>query len=493
VTHVIRSHCFADTRCVAACPVDSIHPAPGEPGFGQTGMLYIDPSTCIDCGACADVCPVDAISADHDLPVAELPFLDLGREFAARQPQLVGPPKRRTQIEVPVVTTSFLTRSHVRIAVVGSGASGLYTAEYLLADKRANVELHLIERLDRIGGLARYGVAPDHGATRGVVRHFESILKDPRIVLRLGTEVGQNGVRHEELCREYDAVVYAVGASQDRELTIPGSGLPGLWGAAHVARWYNGHPSTATESVELCDAHAVVIGNGNVGLDVARMLLSSPETVSSLEVPPEVGTSLSKSKIRHVTVVGRSGPERASFSYKELLGLTSHGDFSVQVDQNELPQEESGKKYDFEVQKKLNLLRRHSLVADDPGRARRLELRFGWSPRRLVGATRVEGIFFERTSNDHAPRTLELGASLVVSAIGMTGTMLEGVPFDRKTGRLPVRKGRVIDPESATPVPKTYATGWIASGASGTIGRNRKGAYEVAESLIEDIAAGVYR
>jgi ferredoxin/flavodoxin---NADP+ reductase len=289
VPYVVTQPCCADASCVSACPVNCIHPAPGEPGFGTTDMLFIDASTCVGCGACVTACPVGAIVPDHRLRPDQQPFVELAAEYydvfphADRTPVALVPPARAR------------TSRPLRVAVVGAGPAGLHVADELLRHPEVSVDVH--DRRDRPHGLAQYGVAPDHHDTRSIARLFEVIAAQPGFRYRLGREIHSVA----DLGAPYDAVVWATGASEDRALGVPGDER--VLGATTLARWANGDPEIDL-SLPAVD-RAVVVGVGNVALDTARLL-----------VGPRVGA-------REVTVLGRRGVEHAAFTTPELVGLAA--------------------------------------------------------------------------------------------------------------------------------------------------------------------------
>ncbi|GAA1545321.1 FAD-dependent oxidoreductase [Kribbella lupini] len=285
MTYAISGECCSDASCVAVCPMNCIHPSPGEPGFGTTDGLFIDPRTCIDCGACADICPVDAAKpADRSAAVD----VQLNASYYKERPVLDGldldswePPRFDPWSDGPR-----------RVAVVGAGPAGMYATRELL--QRSKAEITLFDRLPVVGGLARYGVAPDHPLTKQIVETFERIVDHPRVCWRPSTSVSV-----DELEGRYDAVVHASGAYESRRL-----GIPGELTADEVVAWYNNRPGARRP--ELKGPRAIVVGNGNVALDIARLLI----TVSS---------------VTEVVVVGRRGPEAAAYTasaYREVAERT---------------------------------------------------------------------------------------------------------------------------------------------------------------------------
>lgn len=233
MTYVVTQPCAVDASCVLACPVNCIHPAPGDPGFAEAEMLHIDPQTCVGCGACTTACPVGAIVPESDLTSDQAPFLAMNADYFAAFPHTERSPL------APVVAQPVVRRQDARVAVVGAGPAGLFTADELL--RQPGVSVEVLERLEHPHGLARYGVAPDHLSTRSIADLFAEIESTPGFSYRLGVQVGRD-VLHEQLVRDYDAVVYAVGAPESRRLGIPGEELPGSVAAGDLARWYNAHP-----------------------------------------------------------------------------------------------------------------------------------------------------------------------------------------------------------------------------------------------------------
>ncbi|NBH09372.1 FAD-dependent oxidoreductase, partial [Amycolatopsis sp. SID8362] len=277
----ITQTCCADASCVSVCPVNCIHPTPDEPDFGTTDMLYVDPDTCIDCGACADACPVDAIFPTGALtgPLAAYP--EINAEYYAERDVLaeatVAPNFHRWAPPsfARILPSDF---APLDVAVVGTGPAGMYAVEDLLL--HTNSRVTLIDRLADAGGLVRYGVAPDHPSTKKIGETFARFHDHPRLHLRLGVEAGP------ELAARHDAVIWAVGATEARPLGIPGEDLPGSLPAASVVGWYNGHPDLEPDAVDLSAERVVVVGTGNVALDVARILTADPATLAGTSLAP---------------------------------------------------------------------------------------------------------------------------------------------------------------------------------------------------------------
>ncbi|MER8234208.1 FAD-dependent oxidoreductase [Streptomyces sp. NPDC094049] len=471
--YVVTRSCCADASCVLACPVNCIHPAPGEPGFGTTEMLYVDPRTCVDCGACVTACPVDALKPHTALAAAELPFLELNRAYydthphEDRAPMALVPPQRR------------IRGGELRVAVVGAGPAGLFAADELLRHPGVSVTVH--DRLPTPYGLARAGVAPDHQDTKQVTGLFRAIESQPGFTYRLNTHIGRD-LHHEDLLRDHHAVLYAVGAATDRRLGIEGEDLPGCASATDFVAWYNGHPDHSTDTFPLDGERAVVVGNGNVALDVARVLTADPERLARTDISDRALDALRASRVREVVVLGRRGPAEAAFTLPELLAVAALDDIDVLVE---------GRPADLpaDATPKTRVLAEIAARPRRPGR--RLVLRFLAAPARVVGDDRVTGLAVARTalhSRSGRVRAVPtgdeeiLGASLVLRAVGYRARPVPGLPFDEDTGTVPHDRGRVS--------PGVYVAGWIKRGPTGFIGTNKSCAQETVEALLDDWDAG---
>ncbi|MGA9869885.1 MAG: FAD-dependent oxidoreductase [Rhodococcus sp. (in: high G+C Gram-positive bacteria)] len=494
--HVVTQSCCSDASCVYACPVNCIHPTPDEPDFLTAEMLHIDPQSCVDCGACVSACPVDAIVPQAKLTDAQLPFLTINSDFYKQER-----PKR--PLLAPVTPAPLVSRERqpLRVAIVGSGPSAMYAADELLT--QPNVRVDVYDRLPRPHGLAWLGVAPDHEKTRQVSRLFEQIAAQPGFEFHLGVEVGKD-ITHGELLRDHHAVVYAVGASRDRELTVPGADLPGRTSATDFVAWYNGHPDHAHRTYDLSHKRAVVVGNGNVALDVARILTIDPERLVGTNVPDHVLQALRASNIEEVVVVGRRGITQSAFTVPEFAGLleTPGVDVSLHHDEFVLDDESAQRSRQdtlpHAVAQKLRLLDR---VDDNTGSGnKRIVLRYMLSPTRILGDTSVTGIEFDRmdlqTDSTGAVISIASGevetidAGLILTSIGYRGVALPDVPFDEIRGVIPNEDGRVLDTPGGTVVRGAYVTGWIKRGPSGFIGTNKSCAQGTVNNLVDDFNAG---
>ena len=483
MAHVVTQPCCNDASCVAVCPVDCIHPTPQERATIRTEMLFIDPGTCIDCGACVDECPVDAIVPPEDITSATEPFVAMNAAYFHDLPQVVS-----TDEEARSVGTSDL--GTLRVAIVGSGPSACYAADALCTTKGLDVEVTVLEKLPTPGGLVRYGVAPDHEATKGISALFARTLGRKPCTVHLNTEVGVH-VTHDELLRHHHAVIYASGADGDRRLGIPGEDLPGTVAARDFVLWYNGHPDHADATFDLTGESAVVAGNGNVALDVARILSSDVSRLIGTDIADHALEALAASRIRKVVVLGRRGPEHAAFSTPELLGLGS----LPRVDVTASHPFDPAAATDELTRIRASILDRYHHTRPVPGN-RQLHLQFFRSPTEVLGATATDGLRVEVTGP--APggeqgtdgRTEALTAGLVLRSVGFRGRPLSGVPFDDVLGVLPNRNGAVHDPETGAPVSGVYAAGWLKRGPSGVIGSNRVCSEQTVAELVSDFAAG---
>ncbi|MCZ4122266.1 FAD-dependent oxidoreductase [Streptomyces sp. H39-S7] len=483
----ITQTCCNDATCVSVCPVNCIHPTPEERAFGSTEMLYIDPKTCIDCGACTDACPVDAIFPVDSLPVAQREYADInaayfeqaGEESRAPAGKDLGPNFHAWGEPAfgRVLPSDF---GPLRVAIVGTGPAGMYAAEDLLLHTRA--EVTLIDRLPVTGGLVRHGVAPDHPATKKVGDTFARFHTHPRVRMHLGLEVGRD-VTADELAAHHDAVIYAVGAATDRRLGIPGEDRTGSLSATTVVAWYNAHPEVAADAVELSAERVVVVGNGNVALDVARILASDPETLAGTGIAPHALAELRRSKVREVVLLGRSDPEHAAYTRSELRALQHVPGVDLVVDDHD---PRVGTMIDAAgPQEKAALLREVTRQAVDwslpPSAAgrRRIVFRFLSAPLEMCGdedirAVRVTG----------ADGEVEIPVGMALRAIGYRGVPQAGLPFDETAGTVPHEQGRVTGGSG------TYVVGWIKRGPSGGIGANRACAAETVGTLLADAVAG---
>ena len=389
----------------------------------------------------------------------------------------------------------------LRVAVVGSGPAAFYASAALLASEEPRVEVDMIERLPTPWGLVRLGVAPDHPQLKTVSRAFEKIAARAGFRFFGNVEVGRD-VTHEELASLYDAVVYAVGSQTDRRLGIPGEDLPGSWAATEFVAWYNGHPDFQHLEFDLSHERALVIGNGNVALDVARMLALTREELAPTDTTDAAIDAIVSSGIREIVVLGRRGPVQAAWTSTELGELGELAGADVVVDPTELdldPVSEAELEAASNVVKRNVEILREFASRDQEGKPRVLQLRFCSSPVAILGEERVEGVEFvhNRLESDgrgsvRAVATDErdvIPCGIVFRSVGYRGVGVSGVPFDEPAGTMPNAEGRVLD-EGGAPVRGLYCAGWIKRGPTGVIGTNKKDATETVELLLEDARAG---
>ncbi len=392
----------------------------------------------------------------------------------------------------------------IRIAVIGSGPAGFYAAGHLLSEKSERFEVDMIERLPTPWGLVRSGVAPDHPKMKSVTRVYEKTAAHPRFRFFGNVHFGDH-VSREDLLAHYHAIVYATGSSIDRPLGVPGEHLPGSHPATEFVGWYNGHPDHRDLEVALDSAErAVVIGNGNVALDVARMLSLTRAELAGTDIADHALDVLEHNHISEIVVVGRRGPAQAAFTNPELRELADLLDADVIVDPAELDRAlaVADPNTTPTAERNVEVLRQYA--AKPPrGRRRRIVLRFLLSPVAILGdpssgVTAVELVRNELLPDeDGTPRaqaTSEhetISAGLVFRAIGYRGIPLAGVPFDERRGVIPNEGGRVVDPSTGDPLRGEYVVGWIKRGPSGVIGTNKKDAQQTVDAILADVAASV--
>jgi ferredoxin/flavodoxin---NADP+ reductase len=395
--------------------------------------------------------------------------------------------------------------SPIRIAVIGSGPAGFYAAGHLLKERGERIEVDMIERLPTPWGLVRSGVAPDHPKIKSVTRVYEKTAAHPRFRYFGNVCFGEH-LSREDLLAHYHAVVYATGSPLDRPLGIPGEHLPGSHAATEFVGWYNGHPDHSGLEVDLVSAErAVVIGNGNVAIDVARMLMLSADELAPTDTADHALNVLAQSRVREVLVVGRRGPAQAAFTNPELLELDELTDADVLVDRDELQRAlavpDDAAEQDATARRNVEILRRYAAHEPTPGR-KRVVLRFLLSPVALHAGDDGTLASVELVRNELVPddsgalraratdQTEMIDAGLVFRAIGYRGEPLAGVPFDERAATILNDGGRVLDPDSRTPLPGEYVVGWIKRGPSGVIGTNKKDAQETVDAILADLQLG---
>jgi ferredoxin/flavodoxin---NADP+ reductase len=388
----------------------------------------------------------------------------------------------------------------LRVAIVGSGPGGFYAAGHLLKAKSHPdlcVQVDMFDRLPTPWGLVRGGVAPDHPNIKAVSRVYEKTAEHPEFRFYGNVELGRD-LSRDDLIDRYHAVVYAVGAETDRRMEIPGEDLPGSWAATEFVAWYNGHPDFRDLEFDLSAERAIVVGNGNVAADVARMLALTRDELAQTDVADHALEVMAESNVREIVVLGRRGPAQAAFTNPELLELGEMTDADVFVDPGDAELDPLSKAFiesdaaRATAKKNVDIL--SGYAAREPlGKRRRIVLRFLVSPVEILGSERVEGIRFVRNElvegDDGALRpkptdiTEELDCGLVFRSIGYRGTRIPDVPFDESRCVIPTERGRVLERTGE------YAVGWIKRGPTGIIGTNKRDAQETVDALLEDLDA----
>lgn len=475
--HVITQSCCSDGSCVYACPVNCIHPSPDEPGFATAEMLYIDPVACVDCGACVSACPVGAIAPDTKLEPKQLPFIELNAAFyPKREGKLPPTSKLAPVIEAPYVEAR--AGAPLTVAIVGSGPAAMYAADELLTQQ--GVRVNVFERLPTPYGLVRAGVAPDHQSTKRVTKLFDRIAGRRGFRFYLNVEVGSD-LTHDELLAHHHAVLYAVGAPNDRRLDIDGMGLPGTGTATEVVAWFNGHPEYTDLPVDLSHERVVVVGNGNVALDVARILTSDPDALARTDISDHALAALRASRVQEVVIAARRGPADSAFTLPELIGLTSTCDVVLDGADHDLVLRDLAEASDPLTRNKLEILSKLG-NASAPAKRPRIRLAYRLTPKRIVGESRADGVEFTLTGTDEVR---QLSAGLVLTSIGYRGKAIRDLPFDETAAVVPNDGGRVIG------APGSYVAGWIKRGPTGFIGTNKSCAAQTVHNLVDDYNRGL--
>jgi ferredoxin/flavodoxin---NADP+ reductase len=389
----------------------------------------------------------------------------------------------------------------LRVSVIGAGPAAFYAVEHLFKQTAPIVEVDMFDRLPAPHGLVRYGVAPDHPKIKTVTRAYDAIAGHPRFRFFGNVEFGRH-VTLEDLRRHYHQIVFATGAQTDRRMGIPGEDLAGSHPATEFVAWYNGHPDYRDHAFDLSVERAAVVGVGNVAIDVARMLLRTPEELEATDIADYALEALRGSRVREVFLLGRRGPAQAAFTNPEVkeIGEMADADVIVRPDEarlDPLSQAELDASGDRMLTRKVEILQGYA-VRRPQGRQRRLYVRFLVSPVELIGdaqgrVTRMRLVHNVLVAGDggrlspQATGTVEdLDVGLAFRSVGYRGVPLTGVPFHDRWGVIPNEKGRVVDPATGQPVPGLYVAGWIKRGPSGVIGTNKKDAVETVASMMAD-------
>ncbi|HEU5086752.1 MAG TPA: FAD-dependent oxidoreductase, partial [Roseiflexaceae bacterium] len=386
-----------------------------------------------------------------------------------------------------------------RVAIVGAGPSGFYTAEALLKNKQRHFRVDMFNRFPTPFGLVREGVAPDHQDIKAVTRVYERLLADERLRYFGNVTFGVD-LLHEDLCALYDQIVYCVGAPADRKMGIPGEDLQGSYAATAFVGWYNGNPDYRDMTFDLTSPTAVVVGNGNVAMDVTRILVKSPDELAKTDIAPYALEALRASKVREVVMLGRRGPAQAAFTTPELKEFGELAGVDVIVDPRDLELDEhsaAALANDKTAIRNVELLRAYAdrPVGDAP---RRIVMRFLESPVEIIGrAGHVQAVTIERNrlvmDSNGGLRAKGTGifetieAGLVLRSVGYRGVPLPNVPFDEVAFTIPNVAGRVIHGASSEAVEREYVVGWAKRGPSGVIGTNKADAVSTVAAMLEDL------
>jgi ferredoxin--NADP+ reductase len=372
-------------------------------------------------------------------------------------------------------------------AVVGSGPAGFYTAEALEKAFGDKARIDILDRYPVPYGLIRFGVAPDHQSLKAVSKRYDKVAESAGVDFIGNVAVGRD-VSVDELLGMYDAVILAVGSPHSRKLGIPGQDLPGVIGSAEFVGWYNGHPEFANLDPPLSGTHAAVVGNGNVALDVARILSKTRQEFEGSDIVGHALDALDHSAIRTVTILGRRGPHQIAMTPKELGELGHLEAASPVVDIADFPPLEADDALEPGQRKSITILREFAATPPEPAKPKRMVFDFFAKPVAIEGDGGAEKIVVERTELDESGaargtgETYEVPASLVVTSIGYASAPIEGVPYDERGGKFLNENGKIGE--------RLYAVGWARRGPSGTIGTNRPDGYEVAEQIAAAMPPG---
>jgi ferredoxin/flavodoxin---NADP+ reductase len=395
----------------------------------------------------------------------------------------------------------------LRVAIVGAGPTGFYTAEHLFKRKDCVVEVDLYDRLPTPFGLVRGGVAPDHQKIKSVTKAYDRIAANPRFRYFGNVEFGTD-VRLDDLKRCYHQIVFTVGAQIDRSMDIPGEHLNGSHAATEFVAWYNGHPDYRDRRFDLSQEAVAVVGVGNVAVDVCRILCRTQAELEKTDIADYALEALAASKVRRVYMLGRRGPAQAAFTNPEIKELGEMEDADIQVPEAEARIDEATRQFmekneDASTDRKVEIIQQYAREKRS-GKSKTLILRFCVSPVELVagkdgsvGAMKlVKNELYLDNRGSIRPRATEeveeLPVGLVFRSVGYRGVALPGVPFREDWGVIPNDKGRVLDSPDGKPLPGLYCGGWIKRGPTGVIGTNKPDALETVERMMEDLSRGIH-
>jgi ferredoxin--NADP+ reductase len=387
-----------------------------------------------------------------------------------------------------------------RIAIIGAGPAGFYAAEALLKQRDLVCSIDFFNRFPTPFGLVREGVAPDHQSIKNVTRIYDKIAQSTN-VRYFGNVTFGIDIMHEDLKPLYDQIIYAVGAQTDRRMNIPGEDLTGSCPATMFVGWYNGHPDYCDLTFDLSHERAIVVGNGNVAMDVARILVTDPDELAKTDIADYALETLRRSNVREVVMLGRRGPAQAAFTNAELKEFGELAGVDVMVDPADVELDElsaASLADDKVATKNVELLRTYAAKTEHTA-PRRIRMRFLVSPVEVIGENgRVVAVKTERNrlvqDSSGAVRAKGTGAfetieaGLILRSVGYRGVSLPGVPFDESTYTIPNVAGRVVHDSTGETVPGEYVVGWIKRGPSGVIGTNKPDAVSTVTAMVEDLA-----
>ncbi|MCK5015401.1 MAG: FAD-dependent oxidoreductase, partial [Candidatus Omnitrophica bacterium] len=385
----------------------------------------------------------------------------------------------------------------LRVAIVGSGPSGFYAAQPLLKSE-TSVIVDMYDRLPVPYGLVRYGVAPDHAKIKNVTNVYKRTAEQPGFSFMGNVNVGKD-ISVEELKKYYDAIIFTCGAETDRKLGVPGEDLEGSYTATEFVAWYNGHPDYRDRQFDLSGEVAVIIGVGNVAMDVCRILCKTVDELKTTDIAQHALDVLAKSNIKEIHMVGRRGPAQAKFTPMEIREFGELTDCDPIVDPkdmeiSEVSQTELDDPKNSANKKNFEILKAYS-TREDTGKPKKFFIHFLESPAELVGEGKVQKLIIEKNELVGEPGKQkskgtgvksEMNCDILFRSVGYRGIAIEGVPFHEAWGIFPNKEGRITDGDSV--VPGLYTAGWIKRGPSGVVGTNKPDSEETVARLLEDVS-----